>query len=173
MKFFEVLKNRHSIRAYKDKEIEEDKIYQILQAANSAPSAGNLQSYEIILIRDKERKKRIARASYNQNFIAQAPIVLIFCANLSRSSVRYGERGEKLYAIQDATIACTYAQLAATALGLASCWIGAFDEREIKEIINAPDYIKPIAILPIGYAAEEPYITSRRKLSDLVKEESF
>jgi len=173
MEFFETLKARHSVRAYKDKEIEEDKIYQILEAANSAPSAGNLQSYEIVLIRDKERKKKIAAASYNQNFIAQAPIILVFCANIYKSSTKYGERGEKLYALQDATIACSYAQLAATTLGLASCWIGAFDEEKIKKIINAPAHIKPVAILPIGYAAEKPYITSRRKLKDLVKEETL
>jgi len=173
MEFFEVLKIRHSCRAYEEREIENEKIYRILEAANSAPSAGNLQSYEIVLVRNGERKRKIAEASYNQIFIAQAPIVLIFCSNLYRAATKYGERGKELYAVQDATIACAYAQLAATALGLASCWIGAFDESKIREIINAPLHIRPVAILPIGYASEKPLVTSRRKLSDLVREESF
>ena len=171
MEFFEVTKRRRSIRIFESKEIERDKLNQILEAANLAPSAGNLQSYEIILIRDWRKKKKIAEASYNQNFIAQAPIVLIFCANFLRS-IRYGERG-KLYAIQDATIACAHAHLATTAVGLGSCWVGAFNEHEIKEIINAPEHIKPIAILPIGYGAQKPYKTLRRRLDEIVKEEEL
>jgi nitroreductase len=173
MELFDVLKERHSIRAFKSTKIGENLLNQILQAANSAPSAGNLQSYEIFLIREATKREKIAKACYNQNFVAQAPIVLVFCANLSRSSIRYGERGEKLYSIQDATIACSYAQLAATALGLASCWIGAFDEEEIRNLVNATNYMKPVAVLPIGYANEEPRPTSRRSLSDLVKEEKL
>ena len=173
MEFFEVLKERRSIRFFKSSELKKDDLNRILLAANSAPSAGNLQSYEIILVRDKERREKLAKACFNQHFVAQAPVVLVFCANRERASVRYGKRGEKLYSVQDATIACSYAQLAATALGLGSCWVGAFDEDEVREIINAPHYIKPIAVLPIGYADEEPRPTPRRSLSDLVKEEAL
>lgn len=168
MEFFEVVKKRHSTRAYKDKKVEEEKLQKILEAANSAPSAGNLQAYDVFLVRDKEKKKALARAALNQDFIAEAPVVLVFCANPERSW-RYGERGRTLYSIQDATIAAAYAQLAATALGLSTVWIGAFDENEVLEILGNPK-VKPVAIIPIGYPAEEPEITSRRKLKDLVHE---
>lgn len=173
MDFFDVLKGRASIRNFKSAELKKEDLNQILMAANSAPSAGNLQSYEIVLVRDKEKREKLREACFEQHFVSQAPVVLVFCANRERASVRYGKRGEKLYSVQDATIACSYAQLATAALGLGSCWVGAFDEDKVREIIDAPDYIKPVAVLPIGYADEEPHQTPRRKLNDLVKEDSF
>ncbi len=173
MDFFDVLKERTSIRNFKSAELKKDDLNKILMAANSAPSAGNLQSYEIVLIKDKEKRDKLKDACFQQHFVSQTPVVLVFCANKEKASVRYGERGEKLYSVQDATIACSYAQLAAAALGLGSCWVGAFDENEVKNIIEAPDYIKPVAILPIGYANEETHQTPRRKLDDRVKEDGF
>lgn len=165
-----MIRNRHSIRAYKDKEVEEDKLQKILEAANSAPSAGNLQAYEIFLIRDPYKKKALSEACLDQEFIAEAPVVLVFCSNPSRSSWKYGKRGEELYSLQDATIAASYAQLAATALGLSSVWVGAFFEREVLKILGNPEGLRPVAIIPIGYSAEEPFITGRRKLKDIVHE---
>ena len=173
MDFFDVLKERVSIRNFKSAKLKKEELSQILIAANSAPSAGNLQSYEIVLVEDKEKKEKLKEACFNQHFISQAPVVLIFCANKERATIRYGERGEKLYSIQDATIACSYAQLSATALGLSSCWVGAFDEYKVRSIIDAPEHIKPVALLPLGYANEKPRRTIRRKLNDLVKKESF
>jgi nitroreductase len=170
MDFFEVLEERRSIRKFKDRKVEDEKLIKILKAANSAPSAGNLQAYEIFLTRDKKKKKLIARASYNQGFIEEADVVLIFCAKPSASSRYYGQRGEKLYCLQDATIAASYAQLAATALGLGSVWIGAFNDEEVLKIIGNPKGLIPIAILPIGYPDENPRKRERRKLEDLVHE---
>jgi len=128
-----------------------------------------LQAYEIFLVRDEEKKRALAEAALGQEFIAEAPIVLVFCANPSRSASRYGSRGRDLYSIQDATIACSFAMLAATSLGLGSCWVGAFDEEEVKKVLGIKEF-RPIAILPIGYPAEKPYKTSRRSLKDLVHE---
>jgi len=170
MDFFEVLEKRRSIRKYKDEKVEDEKLLKILNAANSAPSAGNLQAYEIFLVRDKRKKHLLARASFDQHFIEEADVVLIFCANPSRSSKYYGRRGERLYCLQDATIAASYAQLAATALGLGSVWVGAFDDEKVLEIINAPKSLIPIAIIPIGYPDENPRKRERRKLEDLVHE---
>ncbi|MCD6547004.1 MAG: nitroreductase family protein [Nanoarchaeota archaeon] len=170
MEFFDVLKNRHSIRSFKQKEIEEDKLKKIIEAAISAPSAGNLQSYDIVVVKNPFNKERIAQASLNQDFIAEAPVVLIFLANKKRAS-KYGKRGKELYCVQDATIAAAYSQLAAVDLGLSSVWIGAFDEEKIRKIIKAPDYAIPVAILPIGYPAEEPYKTQRRK--DVIHDEKW
>jgi len=169
MEFFEVLKKRHSVRTYQDKPIEEEKLQKILEAARSCPTAGNLQSYEIFLVRDPSKKKELADAAFGQDFIAEAFVALVFCSNSSRSS-RYGKRGEQLYSIQDATIATSFAMLAAAALDLASCWVGAFDDREVLKVLGNPKGLVPVAILPIGYTAEKPYATSRRKLEDLVHE---
>lgn len=101
-------------------------------------------------------------------FVAQAPMVLVFCANQARSPAKYRERGASLYAIQDATIACAFAMLAATALGLGTVWVGAFDAAAVQRV-GCHDLL-PVAILPIGYPAEEPEPTPRRSLTDLVHE---
>ena len=169
MEFFEVVKNRHSIRAYQDKEIEPEKLEKILNAANSAPSAGNLQAYKICVVKDRKAKEEIAEAA-NQEFVATAPVVLVFLADPDQSAQKYRSRGEKLYSIQDATIACAYAQLAVADLDLASVWVGAFDEGAVSEAIDAPSNLRPVAILPIGYPAEKPKIKPRRPLSDLTWE---
>lgn len=172
MDFFSVVNNRHSTRAFKNREVEEEKIKQILETVNKAPSAGNLQAYEIVLIRNKEKRDALTGTStLGQKYIGEAPLVLVFCASPKRSS-KYGPRGSGLYCIQDATIAASYAQLAATALGLSSVWIGAFDEKAVSRIINAKDVI-PVAIIPIGYPDETPQLRPRRDLSDIVHNEKL
>ena len=170
MQFFEVIKNRHSIRAFLDKPVEEEKIQKILKTANAAPSAGDLQAYRIILVKDRKIKDKLVEAALGQSFISEAPIVLVFLADPNPSASRYSERGRNLYCIQDATIACSYAQLAATELGLGACWIGAFDTEEVKNVLEITEDLIPIAILPIGYPAEKPDSTPRRQLENLVKE---
>jgi nitroreductase len=168
MDFFDVVKERQSIRAYNAQSIEPEKLQQILGTINQAPSAGNLQAYEIYLVCDAKLKTALAKAAYDQEFLAQAPVVLVFCAHANRSAIRYQERGIKLYCIQDATIACTFAMLAATALGLATVWVGAFDEDMVRQVIGAPSSHRPVAMLPVGYADESPRIRRRRSLNDLV-----
>lgn len=169
MEFFDVVRQRRSTRTFAQKSIAEDKLRCILEAANAAPSAGNLQSYEIYMVTGKRRREELARAAHEQLFVACAPVSLVFCADSSRSVERYGKRAEKLYAVQDATIACTFAMLAATALGLGSVWVGAFEPEDIRRIVGAPPRVCPIAILPIGYAAEHPDPPERRPLEDLVR----
>jgi nitroreductase len=166
--YFEVINERHSIRAYKNKPVEPEKLQQILETVNRAPSAGNLQAYEIYLVSDTKSKTALVRAAYDQEFLAQAPVILFFCAHGDRSASRYKKRGMDLYCVQDATIACTFAMLAATALELATVWVGAFDEDEVRRAIGAPPTHRPVAILPIGYAAETPRIRPRRSLKDLI-----
>jgi nitroreductase len=173
MDFGEVVKNRHSIRAFKEKKVENEKIERILETANKAPSAGNLQAYEIVVVENQQARKDLARAALGQDFIVEAPAVLVFFANPKRSAWKYGERGEKLYSIQDATIAAAHAQLAAVNEGLGCAWVGAFDEEEIKNVLEAPDNLKPVAIVPIGYPAEKPKVHKKRALDDIVHREPF
>lgn len=168
--FFTVIAERHSMRAFASRPVEEEKLQRILETANRAPSAGNRQAYAIYVVREQNRKQAVAVAAYDQQFVAEAPVVLIFCADPARSAVRYQERGERLYSLQDATVACTFAMLSATALGLASVWVGAFQESAVRQAANIPQDLIPVAILPIGYAAQEPTPTPRRPLDDLVHE---
>ena len=168
MDLFDVVKVRHSIRAYQPQAVEPEKLQELLQTINRAPSAGNLQAYEVYLVTDVTRKSALCKSAYDQEFLMQAPLVLVFCAHAARSAERYQKRGIELYCVQDATIACTFAMLAATALGLSTVWVGAFDETVVREIIGAPKGHRPVAMLPIGYAAETPRNRPRRKLDDLV-----
>src|SRR5512139_364436 len=114
MDFFEVVKTRQSIRAYRDKPIDPAAIQQILDTINRAPSAGNVQGYEVYLVTDRAVIQSLARSTSGQDFITQVPLALVFCAHPARSAQRYRERGTSLYCLQDATIACAYAQLAVT-----------------------------------------------------------
>lgn len=170
MDFFTLIRERRSIRAFTQKPVPQDLLRQILESANAAPSAGNLQAYEIYVVRKTEHRKKLAEAALWQDFIAAAPVVLVFCAHPERNQARYGERGQRLYAVQDATIACTFAMLAATALGLATVWVGAFRDDQVRLVIGAPSRLQPVAILPVGYAAESPQRTPRRSLNSLVHE---
>jgi nitroreductase len=173
MEFFAAISTRRSIRAYQATDVEHIKLEKILTAANTAPSAGDLQAYAIVVVRRAAIRSSLAIAAHGQTFLAQAPVVLVFLAEPSRSATRYAARGERLFCIQDATIAACHAQLAATALGLGSCWVGAFDEGGVAKAVAAPAHLHPVCLLAIGYAAERPAHTSRRDLSDLVHEETF
>jgi nitroreductase len=170
MDYFEVVQSRHSIRSYSSQPVEEEKLQKILAAANQAPSAGNLQGYEIFVVRKHEQRQALVNAALGQEFLAEAPLALVFCANPERSATRYRERGVNLYCIQDATIACTFAMLAATALGLSTVWVGAFQEEPVRAAAGIPPDLLPVAVLPVGYAAGEPRIRPRRELMDIVHE---
>jgi len=169
--FFEVIGRRFSVRSFRSTAIDDATLQAILEVANGAPSAGNLQAFEIVVVRDPERKRELAKAALDQTFVAEAPVMLVFLINPDCNREKYGSRGVELYSVQDATIACSYAQLAATASGLGSCWVGAFEEDKVGEIVGAPDGWRPVAILPLGVPAEAAGPRERRALSDLVHEE--
>ena len=170
MDFFQIVEDRRSMRKYADTPVEAQKLQKILEAINRAPSAGNLQAYEVYVVRKPEERRELVKASGEQEFLAEAPLVLIFCAEPDRAAERYKKRGTQLYCIQDATIACTFAMLAAKAQGLDTVWVGAFDEAAVSEIVHIPLGQRPIAMLPIGYAGKTPSVRPRRELSDLIHE---
>jgi FMN reductase [NAD(P)H] len=152
---FEVIDERRSIRSFQRGPIDDSHLNAIIESCDKAPSAGGLQSFEIYIVKDNDIKKRLAAAAFDQTFILEAPVVLVFCANPSRSKFKYGERSS-LYSVQDATIAASYAQLTAQALGLASVWAGAFDENKVSRIFLLPEDLRPVTILSIGYPNEVP-----------------
>ena len=163
--FFQVIRERRSIRRFTDTAIDKTILNKIIDACDLCPSAGGLQSFEIYFIDKYETKKKIMQASLNQEAIMQAPVVLIFCANPTRP-IKYGQKA-KLFSIQDATIAATYAQLTATALGLSTVWIGAFEEDKISRILNLPNHLLPVTLLPIGYKNEEPDVKITRGVQEI------
>lgn len=167
MEFPELIRTRRSVRAFHEKPIEAEKINRILELINLAPSAGNLQAYEIYHVTAARTRAALARAA-DQSHIAAAPVMLVFFANPGRSARKYGSRGRELYALQDATIAATYAMLAAEEVGLSTVWVGAFDDIAVTAAVGAPGDWLPVAVLPLGYAAESPAATPRRELAELV-----
>ncbi len=167
--FFETVRHRHSIRKYQaDAPVEGEKLNAILEMACAAPSAGDLQAYHITVVRSERLRKQLAEAAPRQQFLASAPVVLVFSAEPVRSAERFGERGASIYALQDTTIAATYAQLAVVAAGMASTWIGDFDEQQIREILGLEADQVPLSLLSIGYPAEIAELSPRRHLDEIV-----
>jgi nitroreductase len=173
MELLDLLRRRRSVRVYQTRAVEKEKLSAILEAVRAAPSAGNLQAFEVVVVETAERKTALAGAALDQQHVAGAPVLLVFCANPGRSASKYGGRGSDLYARQDATIACAHAQLAAASLGLGCCWVGAFYPEVIRQILKAPTGLEPIALLSIGYPDEEPLPVERRPIDDLVRWETF
>ena len=173
MEFEELLRQRKSVRSFGPRPITEGELSAILAAINIAPSAGNLQAYEVVCVQDGTTKKALAEAALGQSFVADAPVVLVFLANPARSSRKYGTRGAHLYCVQDATIACAFAHLRVADLGLASVWVGAFDDDAVAAAVGAPEGLLPVAMLPIGQGAESPRPRPRRGEADLVSHERF
>jgi len=152
----EIFKRRHCVRSFQSRNVSRRDLEAILAAADSAPSAGGLKSREVLVVSDAETRKRLAQAAFEQDFVAEAPVVIVFWAVPSRSASKYGARGRDLFALQDATIAASFAWLQAVASGLGACWVGAFDDDAVKGIfLNRIERDwRPIALLPVGYAAE-------------------
>ena len=167
MDFSEVLENRRSVRAFRDRPVGKENLDRILDAVMSCPTAGNLQAYRLHVVSDGETRQELSRAAMGQRYVAEAPVVLVFSACFSDAS-KYGKRGRELYALQDATIATTFAHLAATAEGLGSCWIGAFDPAKVSKALGLSDDLLPVAMLPIGYAANAELKRNRKPTEDIV-----
>lgn len=174
MDVFDAIYGRCSIRSFdSSRSIPDDVLNRILEAATRAPSAGNLQPWRFIVVRDEGVKEDLARAALMQSWITEAPVIVVVCADLDASGVRYGERGRRLYAIQDSAAATMLMLLAAYALGLGACWVGAFDEDSVRKALNLPENIRPLSIVPLGYPAEKPYRTSRIPLTKIVYYDRF
>ena len=168
MEFNELTQSRRSIRKFREQDITKDDIIKLLKAAQSAPSAGNCQPWHFFVISDKSIQEKIVPAAYNQEFILSAPICIVVCADIEKTIGRYGDRGRNLYCIQDTAAAIQNILLCAKSLGLGTCWIGAFDEEKLSEILSLQNDMRPIAIIPVGYPANEPDPANRRPLDEIV-----
>lgn len=161
-----LLRGRRSVRAFRRDPIPEDTLRDLVDLANWAPSAGNLQARDFILVREDRKRRALAKAA-DQGFIEDAPAVLVVCTNAARVA-KYGKRGRDLYAIQDAAAATENLLLAAHARGIATVWVRAFDEDSVRRALNLPSHVRPVAIVPLGWPAEEPAASDRLPLGEIL-----
>jgi nitroreductase len=173
MDVLEAIKGRRSIRAFRHEGVSSGIVKILIDAARWAPSAGNIQPWEFIIVRNSITKRKLAEAALNQMFLELAPVVIVICADENRSFRRYGARGKRLYCIQDTAAAIQNIHLAAYSLGLGTCWVGAFREEEVRQILNIPVGIKPVAMIPLGYGAEVPEPRRRSPATQMVHNEAF
>lgn len=172
MELIDAIKARRSIRRFKSDEIEDSVIKEIIELGNLAPSAGNLQPRDFVVVREQETKERLAHAALNQNFVAEAPVVIVVCANIRRVSP-YGRRGMGLYCIQDSAAAIQNMLLVIVDKGLGCCWVGAFDENAVSNILGLPAHVRPVALLPIGYSEAKVGTVSRIDIEELIHYEKW
>ena len=170
MNVYEIIKKRRSVRVYQDRPVPDEVLNRLLEAAQWAPSARNLQPYKFIVIRDAQRRRDLAVAANEQMFLAEAPVVI---AAVSLEPDRVMSCGVPTYAV-DVTIAADHLMLAAAAEGLGTCWIGAFSQDRVREILGVLEAQKVVILTPLGYPADEaPLDRTRKPIRDLVCYERF
>ncbi len=168
MEVKDAIMGRRSIRKYEQKEVEDEKIREILEAAIWAPSAGNTQTWRFYVVRNRDLREKLMKASYMQKQIIEAPVSIVVTFDRDEIDKFYGRRGVELYAIQDTAAAIQNMLLRAYDLGLGTCWIGAFNEEEVASIVRVPPIERPVAIITVGYPAEKPTST-RKPLDEVVR----
>lgn len=158
MDFYEAVEQRKSVRSFLDRPIEDEKLERILNAARLAPSARNLQEWRFIVVKDPGIRRRLIAAAAGQSFVGEAPAVIVGCAETDGHVMKCGE---PCYPI-DVAIAMEHIALAAAAEGLGTCWIGAFFQDQVKMILNIPDEIKVVELMPLGYPADTTAAEKKR-----------
>ncbi len=167
MNIFEAISNLKIVRNYQEKDVDEKLIGLILDSATHVLSIGNLQEWNFIVVEDEEIKKRLAQSALKIEHVYKAPIDIVVCADLERVELKYGTRGEVVYSVEDAAQASALIILAANALGLGADLVRTFDEEEVKMILNLPDHVRPISIIPLGYPAENGTVADRIPFENL------
>ncbi len=174
MDFDLVVKNRRSVRSFDpSRKVKIENMAEILDAARYAPSSGNLQNWSFILVESQEKKQLIANAFPKQEFLINASFLVIVLSRQENIRRYYGTRGEMLYAIQNCSAAIENMLLKATDLGIASCWINAFEENMIKREFSVPEDVRVQAVLAFGYSSEPYAEVKRYDLGLLVSFESW
>ena len=177
----ESIKHHRSVRKFKDKAVEAEKLNEILQAARLAPSGNNIQPWYFIVIKDETVKQEVALATSNQMWIAKAPVVIVAVADIFASNENFAGMvvDEEMSAfdlkrvIRDTSIAVTHILLEVDNQGLGACWCGAFTQQSIRPVLGIPEDKFVLAVIPIGYPAEEPKARPRKALEEIVKNERW
>jgi nitroreductase len=174
MDFDEVVRKRKMIREYQqDSQIPTEIINKLLKNAHRSPSAGHTQVQEYIVVIDPITKKKLCQASLGQSQVEEASVLIIVCANTSRSVSRYGKRGTDFYSIIDGAFASMIILLSAVNEGIGASFVGAFEDNQIVKILGLPVHVKPIGIIALGYPAEKPERFERIELNNLVHYEKY
>jgi len=175
MDIFECIEKRRSTRTYDRKDVPNELIVQIITAGTYAPSVGNIQPWEFIIVRDRKIKKELSVAALRQKHVENAPTLIVVLANKEKSGMRYKDRGRNLYCIQDTAACIENMLLACTALGLGACWTGAFEEDKVKTILKTPENLRPVAILTIGFPVpyEKQFKPSRISFEEITWEDQY
>ncbi len=168
MEVFDAIRTRRSIRKYKDKQVPWDNIVTIMQAGKYAPNAGNLQNWKFIVVKNDAKRKAIAKACLQQEWMEMAPVFIVVVAEPEKAERYYGTRGARLYTIQGCAAAMENMLLTAHSLDLGACWVGAFDEDEIFRILNLPEEKSVQGIIVIGYADEAPEPPPKYRIEHMV-----
>ena len=170
MNVMDAIKTRKSVRAYIDRPVEEEKLNVILEAGRLAPSASNRQEWRFVIVRDMEKRKILAQVAGKQDFIAEAPVVIVACAETDGHLMPCGPSSYPI----DVAIALDHMTLAAVESGLGTCWIGDFDERKVKEMLGIPENIRVVELMPLGYPVDPSAKEKKRfPLSTIVKYEHW
>ncbi|GAH64388.1 unnamed protein product [marine sediment metagenome] len=171
MKVLDVIQKRQSVRKYKEDSIPEKALMRVLEAARLAPSGKNFQPWKFIIVKDKALKEKLAQASAGQFFMAEAPIIIVGCGFPDNCYAHMG-RYMKSWSV-DVTIALEHLMLQAQEEGLGTCWIGSFEEEEVKAILNIPENVKVLALTPLGYPDEIPRFRGRKSLDEIISYDRF
>ena len=170
MDIYTAIATRKSVRSYQDRDIPGETLTRVLEAARLAPSASNRQEWRFVVVRDASTRKRLAEASSRQRFVGEAPVVIVCCAE---TDGRLMECGLPCFSI-DLAIAIDHITLCAAAEGLGTCWIGAFKEDQVREVLGIPEEIRVVAVLPLGYPQDPaPKEKSRLPMDQIVKYEAW
>lgn len=171
MSILKIIKERRSVRRYRSEPIPEEALLRVLDAARFSPSGKNLQPWKFIVVKDKTLKRHLAEASQRQFFIAEAPVIIVACGFPDRCYSRMGNY-MKSWPV-DVSIAVEHLILQAQEEGLGTCWVGAFEEGEVKSLLHVPDGVRVLALTPLGYPDENPVPRKRKSLEEIVSYDSF
>lgn len=162
MSFLDLVKNRYSVRKYKDKLVEKEKILQVLEAARNAPSAVNYQPWHFIVVTNEKLKSKIAKV-YPRDWFMKVPVIIVACGD---HSVSWKRKDGKDHCDIDLGIAVEHMALVAADIGLGTCWVCAFDAQKCHKILELPDNLEVVALLPMGYSNDERIPAKKRKSID-------
>ncbi len=169
MEFSDLIQKRYSVRNYQSKPVVEEKLNKVLEAARLAPTAHNFQPFKLIVIKTSGNEENLKRI-YDRKFFVQAPIIICACTLIEDGWIR--DDG-KNYAEVDTTIAMDHLILAATELGLGTCWIGKFNLEAARQVLNVPDNVLPLVFTPLGYPDDTPRAKQRKSMDDIVLYEKW
>ncbi|MCE8426566.1 MAG: nitroreductase family protein [Candidatus Methanoperedens sp.] len=169
MDVHEAIRSRRSIRAFDPRNVEEDKLKRVLDSGRLSPSAGNRQERRFIIVKDEGKRQQLSEAAKNQKFVASAPVVIAACSVETEYTMLCGQLAYPI----DTAIAVDHMTLAAVEEGLGTCWIGAFDEKKVKEILNIPGNVRVVALLPLGYPSVIPQTSPRKSLDEIAMLEKW